>query len=194
MGAFGQKVLKKWLGEANAGLDSSHGDDTLHDVLASLILGLQNRVLDGLVVIDPTTASTQATGAAGALAWRVNVAAGEFLASGARHVAAAIPDFVVYNGPAPLQVGQSIVAAIVAKRDGTLAAVLGSPALSGRQGPPSDGAIQAAVGYADRAGEIPLPWIKVAHATLNRTTDTVVTQSEDATVADFGAANIFVEQ
>lgn len=174
-------TLKKFLGEAGALLSSDSGEGaTLREVLAALSQAQQYRV-HGLRADAPTTASTQATGA-GNTAWRLNVAAGVAKLGAAAKDFAAQADLVVHSGSQLLANGQSCTAALVVKNVAgalSMVAVKGAAAATGSQMAPTDSAIQAAVG----AGH---DWVKVCEATLNRTGDTAVTQTQDNSKGDLG--------
>lgn len=179
-----QRKLMRDLGLGGAGLDQSSGHDDLHQVLKAMVEGFSTRVVEGMRAGAPTTASTQATGS-GTLAWRVNVAAGFLMVNGTAFDVGAQADFVVFNGATPVANGQSVAAVLIAKKDGTLAAVLGTAAATGSQQPPNPTQLQAAAGGNDAHAK-PLAWAQVAQLTLNRTGDTTVTQSQDNTKRDFG--------
>jgi hypothetical protein len=180
MSSKSKVILKKFLGEGGALLGRDGGYASLRDVLAALATAQEYRI-HGLRADAPTTASTQATGV-GATAWRVNLAAGVARIGTAAKDFAAQPDFVVHSATQLVANGQSAVAALVAKNVAgtvTILAVKGAAATTGQQKAPTDAAIQLAVG----AG---VDWVKLCEATLNRTADTTVTQSQDNTKADLG--------
>jgi hypothetical protein len=193
MSATKKATLKRLLGEGGAGLDRSNGSDRLYDVLKAIVGGLQNRVISGLSIAAPTTPSTQATGASGALAWRVNIAALIALVAGIGKSIAAQADFVVYSGASVVTNGQSVIASLVLKDDGTTIAVRGAAATTGSQVAPTQDEIQAAVGFYDAAKTKPKEWVLLGNTTLNRTADTTVTQAHDMAVADYGGADIVLE-
>lgn len=175
--------LKKYLGNAGAGLDESvNSKDTLRQLLTHMVNGQNNRVVDGLQLGAPTTPSAQLTGS-GNTSWRVNIAAGRAKVGAVAYAPAAQADVVVHSGSNLLASGQSAIAAIVAKVAAgsvSLVAVKGAAATTGAQKAPTDGEIQLAVG--DH-----VKWVKIGETTLNRTADTTVTQTYDNTKADVDA-------
>ena len=136
--------------------------------------------IDGGLAGTPTTASTQATGATGALAWRINVDKMVGTLDGVAFELAAQADFVVYSGAGPITAApaQSIVYALVLLQaaNGTFSTVVvaGTAAATGSQVAPTDAVIAADVTVA--AG---LRWVRLADLTINRTADTTVTQSQN---------------
>jgi len=124
----------------------------------------------------------------GACAWRVNTAEGAVVVDGVYGSIAVAADYAVHATTAinGLAVGTSVVAAIVAKNvAGTISvdAVIGTPATTGSQVPPTDAVIQAELG-AD------VSWVRLTDATLNRTADTTLTQSQDNTVRPILGVNV----
>lgn len=137
----------------------------------------KNKVMGGMGS-DPTTGSSQASGT-GNTDWNVNISAIiEGIVDGVVAELDAVADYDIHSGShvdAGFVTGQSIVATIVLKNDtGVLSVdhVIGDPATTGAQKPPTDAAIQTALG----AG---VSWIKLMDCTLNRTGDTTVTESQN---------------
>lgn len=170
------KYLKKLLGDGLAGMDKSHGTDRLYDLLKAIIEQLivtNNAVVDGGVVKDPTTPSSQLTGA-GNTTWNVDVEALSAIVNSVNGQVAAAADEAIHSGSNLLANGQSIYAwAVVTESGGTLdvSYVKGTAATTGSQVAPTDTEITAAVSSAN--------WAKLALCLLNRTGDTTVTQSQD---------------
>jgi hypothetical protein len=136
--------------------------------------------LQGLMASTPTTASTQATGAGGVTAWRVNYSTGlvMLVSPTAGQVLAEMPavaDLVLQNAGGLVTAGQSVIASIYAKQVAgvtTIGFVMGAAAATGTQVAPTDGQLQAAAGAAN-------PFIRIADCTLNRTGDLTLTQSQN---------------
>ncbi len=134
-----------------------------------------NRVIVGMLVGTPTTASTQVTGA-GASDFNVNIAAGILAVNGVVKEYAAQADYDLASAAANIITnGQSIVVAIVAfvsTADGVvrLRAIRGAAATTGSQVAPTDAAISAKFGDGTF-------WFRLADCTVNRTGDTTLTQS-----------------
>lgn len=151
-------------------------------VAQALVDGFNDRLVTGGLVKVPTTASAQITGA-GATSWRVNVDAVVAVVDGAAKELVAAADVVIHSATQYLTSGQSAIAAVVLKIDGSgvasLVSAKGAAATTGSQVAPTDAEIQTAVG----AG---LSWLKLAETTLNRTGDTTVTQTYDNTKRDVG--------
>lgn len=186
-----QQTLKKLLGEAGAGMSSEMGGSvpSAYDLMKAVVEGARNKLVEGLKASAPTTPSAQVTGN-GNTSWRVNMAVGRVVVDGTPAEIAAAADTVIHSGSELLDSGQSVVAAVVAKKvSGTVSvvSVKGTPATTGSQLAPSKTEIQNALG----AG---VPWVKLAECTLNRTADTTVTQSEDNTKADFGHDTVAIEK
>ena len=137
-----------------------------------------NRVHAGGLVGAPTSASTQATGAAGVTEWRVDVAALVAAVGGVMKELAVAADHVIHDTDVLLTaVGQSCYAAIVLKNVAgtiTMVSVEGTPAATASAVKTADSVIQAAVG----AGN---DWVRLADCLLTRDGDTSVVQSEDNT-------------
>lgn len=139
-------------------------------------------IVEGMYAKDPTTGSSQASGT-GNTDWNVDINAGLVEVNAVFKEFATQADFDIHSGShvdAGFTVGKSIVAAVVAKDvAGTVSMdkVIGSPADTGSEVPPTDAEIQAAVGAGNK-------WAKICECTLNRTGDTTVTESTDWTVRD----------
>jgi hypothetical protein len=124
----------------------------------------------------------------GDLTWSYNTSALHGAAGGALAVLAAAVDQAIYSGAFldGLEIGSSCIGAIVIKNvAGTVSldGVPGTPAVTGNQLPPSDAVIQAAVGASN-------DWVKIAHATINRTANASVTESWDNTVRPVLGVNV----
>jgi hypothetical protein len=161
--------------------DFAHQTHALARYFAELAAHMKNHVLVGGLGADPSTGSTQATGAAGVTDWNADHTAVDGLVDGVQGAAAAATDLDIHSGTivhADFQVGFSIVASHVLKNDSgviSVDTVIGVPAATGDQKPPTDAEIQTALG----AG---VAWIKLFESTLNRTADTTVTDSQHNTV------------
>lgn len=141
----------------------------------------RNSVRGACIVADPTTASTQATGAAGVTEVRVNVPAYQVIVNGVQKDFAAAADTVlhdttVYTGldSSTLTSGKSAIIAICAKNvSGTVTQVVvkGPTATTGSQVAPTDAQINTALSS--------VPWVKICEVTINRTGDTTITQSQN---------------
>jgi len=145
----------------------------LQDVADDMASLHNSRAVDGLVCLPPTSASTQATGASGAMDWNVNVTEGFVLVNGVEAAFAVAADFDVLSAASPIVDGNSIVGALVASEaSGTtsLEVVNGASAVTGLEVPPTDAEITTGVGHSR--------WVKIAELTINRTGDTTVTQSQ----------------
>lgn len=150
-------------------------------VITSTLASVLPRVLDpgSGDVSDPTSASTQGTGAGGVTVWRVNYAAYRAqLYEGStkrRKNGAAATDLVIHDTTNLLPaVNDDCVAAIVAEvTSGTwsVTSVKGAVATGGGGTGPSDATIEAAIGHA--------AWIKLGETTLTRSGDTTVSQAHD---------------
>lgn len=139
----------------------------------SASLGQSYGVMDGLVVSDPTTPSTQASGV-GNTDWNVDVSAGVAVVNDVEKAWAAQADFDVHSGSLLLADGESVAGFMVmseASGTVTMSAVLGAAATTGTQVAPTDAEITTAIGHSN--------WQKLAAILLNRTGDTTVTQSQD---------------
>jgi hypothetical protein len=131
----------------------------------------QNRIVDGMFVGTPTTASAQATGT-GAFSYRVNVEKGIAIVNGKIKEYAAQADLVLQSGTtgnAILAVGQSINYSIVLfynLGDNTIVQRIfkGAVATTGAQLFPTKAEIEA--GFAP--GTV---WFRLANVTVNRTGD-----------------------
>ena len=138
-----------------------------------------NRIIEGMLMLAPSSASTQATGA-GTLAVRVNINAGLQAVGSTVKELAAQADLVLFNAATVLTTGQSVVFDIVAYRskgDGLVyqRTFRGTAATTGSEVAPSDASIEAAL-EADTA------WMRISRTTVNRTGDTTVTQTYNNTV------------
>lgn len=170
-------ILSRPAGMEN--LDVYHSINTSQALLGSFSINVKEkagRLVVGGKISDPTTPSTQATGAGGTTALRVNVAEvlhGAFGGSASELAAAA--DTVLANGDIGLTNGKSVVVAVVVKivsGDFVIDKVVGTPATTGSQTSPSDATIQTALG----AGVL---WLRLCDVTANRTGDTSITQSQN---------------
>lgn len=186
-------VIRENFGSGGANLvpNDGQGSPTLADALRDVADDLKDvagskaegsGIVDGMYAKDPTTPSTQATGA-GATDWNVDIQAGVVEVNAVLKDFATQADFDIHSGSlvdAGFVVGTSIVAAVVAKEvAGTVSMdkVIGTPATTGSEVAPTDAEIQAAVGAGNK-------WGKICECTLNRTADTTVTESTDWTVRD----------
>ena len=143
------------------------------------------RLIQGGRVIDPTTASTQATGASGTTAWRVDRRELFGAFGGVADEVALAADVLLANGDVGLTDGKSLVAAVIVTISAgafVMDKVLGTAATTGTQVAPTDAAIQTALG----AG---VKWLRLCDATINRTGDTTVTQSQNNKVRYTGKAS-----
>jgi hypothetical protein len=143
------------------------------DAATEADLGQTYGIMDGLIVSDPTTPSTQASGV-GNTDWNVDVSAGVAVANSVEGAIAAAADFDVHSGSLLLADGESVLGwLVITEAAGTVAmeAVLGAAATTGTQVAPTDAEITTAVGHSD--------WQKHSQILLNRTGDTTVTQSQD---------------
>lgn len=132
-------------------------------------------VIEGGYVGDPTTPSSQLTGA-GNTTWNVDIAAIIGIVNAVEAAIAAAADTAIHSGSKLLDNGQSVFAwLVVSESGGSLAfeAVKGTPATTDSQTIPTDADITTGVGHAN--------WMKLALCLLNRTGDTTVTQSQDNT-------------
>lgn len=137
-----------------------------------------NRVHSGGIAAAPSSASTQATGAAGVTEWRINVSALIAAVGGVMKELTATADHVLHDTTNLLNaVGQTCKAAVVLKNvSGTisLATVKGAAAATASALPPTDAAIQTGVGAGNS-------WVKIAEVSITRSADTAVTQTYDST-------------
>jgi hypothetical protein len=160
--------LKTILFEASEDLDSLQGAG---QGAANVGRGI---VYQGGLVTDPTTSSTQATGAAGITEWRVNVSAAEAQVNGVDAVVAASADEVIHDTDNLLDaVGKACYAAVVLKESGgtvSIDSVEGTPAVAASAVPPTVAEIDAGVSSSN--------WIYLAMCYLERTADTTVVQSQ----------------
>ncbi len=173
--------LKKLLGDGGAGFDQSHGSDRLYDVLKAVVnkmnqleTGKANNVLvDGGVVKDPTTPSSQLTGAA-ATTWNVDVEALTAIVNSVNGQVAVAADEAIHDTTELVEDGESCYAyALLSESGGTIALeyVKGAAAVTGLQVAPTDAEILAGVTGTN--------WVKLALCLINRTADTTVTQTQD---------------
>lgn len=135
--------------------------------------------VEGGIVKDPTTGSSQLTGT-GNTTWNADVEALIATVGGVAKELAVQADFSIHSGSyiTGFANGTSVVAAIVLKNVAgtvTMDSVQGTPATTGTEVPPTDAEIQTGVG----AGN---DWVKVAECTLERDGDTSVAESQDNTV------------
>jgi hypothetical protein len=136
-------------------------------------------VVEGLMAVDPSAPSTQASGV-GSTVWNAgNIEKGWVEVSGVLEDFAAQANFNIHTGSflTGLVDTFSCKAAIVCKNEHgtvTMIAVKGAPALTANVVAPTDAEIGTAVG----AGHT---WCKIMECTLNRTGDTAVTESRDLT-------------
>lgn len=138
-----------------------------------------NRIVQGMMVLTPTNASTQATGT-GALDLNVDIELGILAVGSTVREYDAQADYALLNESGALVDGESLIMAIVAYKsrgDNTiyLLNVKGAAAITGSQVAPTDAEIEVSFA-ADTY------WMKIAEVTVNRTGDTSVTQSQDNTV------------
>lgn len=136
-----------------------------------------NRVITGMLVGAPTSASTQATGASGASDYNVDITPGILAVDGVALEFAVQADFAIGNDSAEMIVGQSKIYTIIAVKSLMQAAprlqvVKGAAATTGAQVAPTDDEIDAM--FADNT-----KWFRLAEVTVNRTADTTVTQSQN---------------
>jgi hypothetical protein len=153
----------------------------------------QNRVCSGLIFTAPTSASTQASGAVRAV-WRVNVSSGIWTFNNSLTVEPIQNSGVGVNMPVAylaindlpvLGVGQSVVMGIIGAEivfGGVsyynMLGAKGPVATTGTERLPTDNEIITEIGTYYSG------YIKIAKLTLNRTADTVVTQTQDNTWRD----------
>jgi len=156
-------------------------------VYSKLILDLQKvrewnqKHIEGCMLDDPTTPSTQAAGI-GNTAWRVNMGAGIKVVDGTPVSQALTADIVVHSGSllAGFVLGNSAIASIVAYgATGTILSVIGTPALIGAAAAPTKAAIQTAVDVAAAVADT--AWTAIGETRLDRTLDTTVVQTLDNT-------------
>lgn len=139
----------------------------------------RNRVLQGVLVTAPTTASAQLTGT-GNGSYRVDITPGLVIVDGKVKEVATAADQLLEAAGDILDSGQSIVYTIVYYRSISGGVIYqrtfaGAPALTGSQVAPTDVEIEANLA----SGTV---WFAVAEVTVNRTGDTTVTQSQNNTV------------
>jgi hypothetical protein len=139
----------------------------------------QRNHVSGLWLKIPTNASTQATGA-GATDWNVDLTPGHVVVEGVKAAFDYQADWSFWDTTqlTGLDSGDTVVAALIAELIAgtpTLKKVIGTAATtaSGLAVGPTEAQIVAALATATN------PWIKLGEATINRTADTTVTQSQD---------------
>jgi hypothetical protein len=133
-------------------------------------------------LLEPTTPSSQLTGAGGFLTWNVDLSAGLVTCNGTVFQISEQADLALNSGTALVTNGQSCIAALILDDTGVLRAVKGTAALTASVRAPTDAAINTAVFNALGAGH---EWIKLAECTINRTGDTTVTQSQNNLLRPF---------
>lgn len=133
--------------------------------------------VEGILAAAPTSASTQASGV-GNTDWNVNLSAGFVVVDGVALDVVAQADYDVFSGALLTGLASlyTVVSALVAKNVAgvvSLEMVHGTAALTagGTAVGPTDAVIQAQVGAANS-------WVKIAELTINRTADTVVSQTQ----------------
>ncbi len=129
-------------------------------------------VIDGLLVVDPTTGSSQVTGD-GNTTWNVDIQAGAVVIDGVEKVFDATADHAVHSGSELMDEGESVYAAVIAKNDSgtiTLDSVVGTPATDGDEEIVEDADITSDVGHEK--------WIPLAMIHLNRDGDESVAQTQ----------------
>lgn len=140
----------------------------------------KNRVVQGLLVGAPSTASTQATGT-GASDFNANITAGLLVVDGVLKEYAAQADFDVASSVAQqMASGQSRIYSIVAYRstgtgDVALRVFAGAAATTGEQVPVTRETIVD--GFS-----VDTSWFEIARVTVNRTADQTLTQTYDNSV------------
>jgi hypothetical protein len=169
-------TIKATFGQGGSGLTpaGSAGSPGLAGILRDIADDLAAETSsNGLVCLPPTSGSTQATGAGGAMDWQVDITAGFVVVNSVEQAFAIQADFDVFSGASPIVDGNSIVGALVASEAAgsvALEVVLGASAVTGSEVAPTDAEITAGVGHSR--------WVKIAELTINRTGDTTVTQSQ----------------
>ena len=141
--------------------------------------GMVSKVIHDFLVLPPTAASTQATGAVAAVV-NVNLDAGVCSFAGLLGETQAAQTSLNLTSPPVLTIGQSVIASIYLYLVGTTVTVLavwGTPATTGQQVAPD----RVAVAAANPTKLLVL----LANTTINRTGNTTVTQVTDNTVRDF---------
>jgi hypothetical protein len=149
------------------------------DAIAGTSQGAANAGRDGVVyqgglVTDPTTPSTQATGAAGITVWRVDVSAAEAQVNSVDDLVAASADEVIHDTNNLLDaVGKACYAAVVLAESGgsiSITSVEGTPDVVASVEMPTAAEIDTGVGHQN--------WAYLAMCYLERTADTTVVQSQ----------------
>lgn len=154
--------------------DLDQSSDLMAQAVKAVKTHEQNRVIEGCKAIDPTTASSQLAGV-GNTTWNVDFIGGRVVVGGVVATLDDQADLAIHSGSLLGADGRSCIAALVAKNvAGTVSiqAVKGTVALTAAVLPPSDAAIQAAVG----AGN---PWILLSVCQFNRTGDATCTQAQN---------------
>jgi hypothetical protein len=140
---------------------------------AGASVGAAGYVYSGGLVSDPTTPSSQLTGA-GNTTWNVNVSAADAQVNSVDDSVAASADESIHSGSNLLSaVGKAIYAYVVlAESGGAIAidSVKGTEDDLGSEVAPTDAEITTGVGHAN--------WIKLALIHLSRTADTTVVQTQ----------------
>ena len=174
-------------GAGGVGIHRGHGDPDLKTILFDMITDLGNllaaaggevrsagRVHHGGLVTDPTTASSQLTGAGGVTEWRVNVSLAEAIVNSVDGLISASADEVIHDTTNLLDaVGEACYAAVLLVESGgsiSISSVKGTPAVAASAVAPTDAEIDTGVGHAN--------WIRLAVCYLERDGDTSVTQSQ----------------
>ena len=130
-------------------------------------------VIDGLLVTDPTSSSSQSAGT-GATTWNVNVTAGAVMVGSVEKYHAAQADLSVHASTMLLTNGQSVYAWVLEQNSGgtlTTVVVKGTAATTGAEVAPTTAQIVAALG----AG---VTYTKLALCHLSRTGDTTLVQTQ----------------
>jgi len=160
---------------------AAHQFDKIAQELEALRYHFLNRIL-GRYILAPTSASTQATGAAGITVFNVNIDRGVDIVNGVADDKQAVADSSIHSATVLLTAtGQTCIAALVAYESSgatALLAVKGTVAATASAVAPTKAVIQAAVDVA--AGASGVAWVKIGETTLTRTGDTTVTQTYDS--------------
>jgi hypothetical protein len=136
----------------------------------------------------PTTPSAQFSGAGGITEWRIDLDPIVVTVDGDVGQIAAQTDLVIHDTTNLLQIGQSIMAAVVAKNVAgviSLEIVKGAVATTGTEQEAGDAAITAAVGAGNH-------WVQISDLTLSRTADTVLDQNQDNSARPILGVNVSV--
>lgn len=142
------------------------------------LCGLHNHHIEGGLVKAPSTASTQATGASGALALRVNTDASLSTIRGTKREKTLAADVVLQNAAfawgatSAKEVYCSVIYDAGAANDGdTISGKFGTVAATGVAVPLTDAEIDTLLGHAN--------WIRMADLLVSRTADTTITVAYD---------------